>query len=67
MKQILDAISLCRMICKDGLKNSSFADTMDFVDKHFEKMNFESEIIADQLQRLAKEITSLRANYEYLK
>jgi hypothetical protein len=65
MKQILDAISLCRMIANDGLKNGSFAETFNFVKTHFANADFDNDFVKQQFEILAKEITDLRAKYEY--
>lgn len=65
MKQILDAISLCRMIVKDGLKNGSFAETFDFIKTHFANADFDNDFVKQQFEMLAKEIADLQAKYEY--
>lgn len=67
MKEIMDAISLCRMIAKDGLKNGSYAETFEFVKQHFEHASFENELVKQQIEKLAHDIVELRNSYEYLK
>lgn len=67
MKEILDAISLCKMIAHDGLKNQSFEQTDNFVKAHFANTKFENEFVKQQFEELAREIVSLRQCYEYLK
>ncbi len=65
LKSILDAISLCQMICKDGLKNNSFAETYKFIKTHFTNANFDNDFVKQQFEMLAKEIANLQAKYEY--
>lgn len=67
MKEILDAISLCQMIAKDGLKNGSWEETIDFVKNHFANTQFENEFIKQQFEKLAYNIVDLRNAFEYLK
>lgn len=65
MKEILDAISLCKMIAHDGLQNQNFQQTDDFVKAHFANAKFENEFVKQQFEELAREIVSLRQGYEY--
>ena len=65
MKEILDAISLCRMICNDGLKDGSFAETFKFIKNHFANNHFDNDFVKQQFEMLAKEIADLQAKYEY--
>lgn len=67
MKEILDTISLCEMIASDGLRNGNWKETADFVKEHFNKAQFENELIKKQFERLAYKIIDLRNSYEYLK
>lgn len=67
MKEILDAISLCKMIAHDGFKNQRVEETENFVKAHFANTKFENEFIKQQFEELVKEIISLRQCYEYLK
>jgi hypothetical protein len=67
MKEILDSISLCQMIAHDGLGDQSYEQIDNFVKEHFAYTKFENEFVKQQFEKLAREIVSLRYNYEYLK
>ena len=65
MKEVLDAISLCRMIVNEGLKNGKWKETDDFVKEYFANTQFENEFVKQQFEMLARDIVGLRNSYEY--
>lgn len=67
MKATLDTISLISMIAKDGLKNKSYEETIQYIRNHFEHTEFENEFIKEQFKNLAYNVAGLRNDYEYLK
>lgn len=65
MKATLDTISLISMIARDGLKNKSYEETVQYIRSYFEHIEFENELVKEKFKNLAYNVAGLRNDYEY--